>query len=73
MTSAEVRLRALDIDEHPDSGLTVGTLPLLGAEHWIARAAAPHADPVDANRRARTGTTSPGDRDIPPNPQGESL
>ena len=30
----------------PDSGLTVGSLPLMGAKYWIARAVEPGADRV---------------------------
>ena len=48
-TNRILLLRALDLEEHPDSGRSVGSLPLMGEAYWIERAAAPHADPAGAD------------------------
>lgn len=37
------------MEKAPDSGRTVGALPLMGAKYWIARAAEPGADRVAAD------------------------
>jgi hypothetical protein len=34
-------LRALDLEERPDSGLTVGALPLVGDAYWLEKVSRP--------------------------------